>query len=265
MNYQLRANPVLQKIRQNRVSFGIYVNVRSPAIVELAGLAGLDFVRIDAAHGLFDLPGIEALIRAAEHAGVVPFVRLGFDEDRIAAVLEAGAMGVVVPGVTDADTAKRVVDAVKFRPVGGRGMFAASRQSGYGSVDANSYREWTNREIMAGIQIESPEGAANVENIVSVPGIDLVLSGRGDLANALDLAGQKHHPRVLEMESRIFETARSYGLAVSPQLDPMADNFADQLAVVTSQGAAVVSLGTDLGIIKRSFEDVRDRAVSALC
>lgn len=264
MNYQLRANPVLQKIRQNRVSFGIYVNVQSSAVVELAGLAGLDFVRIDAAHGLFDLPGIEALIRAAEYAGIVPFVRLGFDEDRIAAVLEAGAMGVVVPGITDASGAKRVVDAVKFRPVGARGMFAASRQSGYGSVDASRYREWTNKEILAGIQIESPEAVANVESIVSVPGIDLVLSGRGDLANALDLAGQKHHPRVLEMERSIFEMARSHGLAVSPQLDPLGDSFEDQLAAVTAKGAAVISLGTDLGIIKRAFEDVRSRAMAAL-
>lgn len=256
MNFQPRANTIKQHVRSQRPCFGLYVTVPSPALIEVAALSGLDFVRIDWAHGAFDLSVMENMIRAAELHGITPMVRLDYDPGRIGQVLELGAMGVIVPDVTSAQRARDVVAAAKFAPVGSRGIFSATRGSGYGTIDASTYRQWSNDEVLVGIQIEDPASLDELDGILDVPGIDLVLSGRGDIANALDLPGQKNHPRVLEIEAHIFDKARARGLMVSPQLDPAAADFAAALAGAIEQGARVFSLGVDIAVIGRAFRDM---------
>ncbi len=81
-----------------------------------------------------------------------------------------------------------------------------------------------------GVQIESKEAADNLEKTLGVDGIDMIGSGRGDLAKALGLTGQKNHPSVLALEEKIFDTARSRGKWISVNLDPTATDFAETVA-----------------------------------
>jgi 4-hydroxy-2-oxoheptanedioate aldolase len=256
MPYKLKNNPVKSAIREGRTVFGMYVAIPSPAIVELVGLAGLDWVRIDWAHSPLDLFTLENMIRAAECQGVTPFVRLDLDEQNISSVLEMGAMGIIVPDVSTAEAAKAVVNAAKFSPIGERGMFSSPRRSGYGSVDAATFKNWSNEEVIVAIQIETLQAIENLEEILSVPGIDMVLSGRGDLSNALGVAGQRTHPLVLEAEQKIFDLAKSKGIAVSPQLDPSSANFAADVQEWIAKGADVISFGHDLPLIRKCFENM---------
>ncbi len=112
-------------------------------------------------------------------------------------------MGVIIPGVSDA-SAPGGQDAVKFAPVGKRGLFSAARKSGFGTVSSSEFTRWTNEEVLLGIQIETLEAIENLDEILAVKGIDIVQSGRGDLSNALGVPGEKTHPRVLEAEEKIF-------------------------------------------------------------
>jgi 4-hydroxy-2-oxoheptanedioate aldolase len=259
MPFKLNSNRIKEAMREGRTAFGIYIETPSAAMVELAGLAGLDFVRLDWSHAPFDSSMIENMIRAAENQDITPFIRLDFDEQKITSVLEMGAMGIIIPDVSTAEKAKEVVNAAKFSPIGRRGMFSVSRKCGYGSMDSAYYKKWSNEEIMVGIQIESLEALEDLDEILSVQGIDVVLSGRGDLANALGVPGQKNHPLVLEAEGRIFSAAKAEGIAISPQLDPNAVNFASDVQKWVGDGAEIISLGMDLSIIKRAFEDIMNK------
>lgn len=259
MVLQLKDNPLKKVIKEKKMAFGIYIESPSPAIIELAGLAGLDFVRLDWYHAPFETSMIENMIRAADCQGITPFVRLELDEQKICNVLEMGAMGIIVPDVSNAKKAKAVVDAAKFSPIGNRGMFSAARKSGYGSINGAAYKKWSNEQVMVGIQIESLEAIKNLDEILSVQGIDLVLSGRGDLANALNVPGQKNHPSVLAIEKNIFKTAKAKEIAISPQLDPFGDSFQEDIKYWQKQGAHIISLGIDLAIIKKSFEYIVDK------
>lgn len=256
MPYQLKHNSVKKAIREGRTALGMYVAIPSPVIVELAGLAGLDFVRIDCAHSALDLNGAEQMIRAAETQGITPFIRLNYDEQKISSVLEMGAMGIIVPGVSTAENARAVVNAAKFSPIGERGMFVGPRSSGYGSVEAAAYTEWTNQEVMVAVQIESAQAIENLEEILNVPGIDMVLSGRGDLANSLQVTGQRNHPLVIEAEQNIFSIAQSKGIAVSVNLDATAANFAESVGEWVEKGAQAISFGHDLTLIRKTFEQM---------
>ncbi len=251
---QLKKNPVKEKIRNGQTVFGIYIGVTSPTMVELAGYAGFDFVRIDASHNAYDITAIVAMIRAAEASGVTPMVRLDNDPHLIANVLEAGAMGLFIPDVSSPEKARSVVDAVHFAPMGDRGTYAASRITRYGAISSGDYAKWSNEELLVGIQIESKEAADNLEKTLGVDGIDMIGSGRGDLANALGLTGQKNHPDVLALEEKIFAAARQRGKCVSVNLDPTAPDFAQTVAAWKTK-AQVITLGHDLTLIRRHFAD----------
>jgi 4-hydroxy-2-oxoheptanedioate aldolase len=256
---ELKKNPVKQAIRDGRTVFGLYIAVPSPVMVELAGYAGFDFVRIDICHSAVDLPTVAEMIRAAEASGVTPTVRVDYDPHLIAKVLEAGAMGLFIPDVSTVEMAKSVVNAVHFAPLGDRGTFAASRITRYGAISSGEYAKWSNEEILLGVQIESKEAADNLEMTLGVDGIDMIGSGRGDLANALGLTGQKNHPSVLALEEKIFDTAKKRGKSVSVNLDPTADNFADTVTLWKKK-AQVITLGHDLTLLRRHFGDAINTA-----
>jgi len=250
----LKKNPVKEAIRNGETVFGLYIGVPSPVMVELAGYAGFDFVRIDISHSTVDLPGVVNMIRAAEASGVVPMARTDNDPHLIANLLEAGVLGLFIPDVSTAEKARAVVDAVHFGPLGERGTFAAARVTRYGSISGGEYAKWSNAEILLGIQIESREAADNLEEILGVDGIDMIGSGRGDLANALGLTGQKNHPAVLALEEEIFNKAVGRGKAISVNLDPTAPDFAET-AALWKKKARVITLGHDITIIRKNFTE----------
>jgi 4-hydroxy-2-oxoheptanedioate aldolase len=251
---QLKKNPVKQAIRNGQTVFGLYIGVPSPTMVELAGYAGFDFVRIDISHNGYDLPTIVNMIRAAEAAGVTPMVRIDNDPYLIMNVLEAGAMGLFIPDVATQEKALSVVKAVHFSPLGDRGTYSAARISRYGAISSGEYAQWSNEELLLGIQIESTEAADNLEKTLSVDGIDMIGSGRGDLSNALGLTGQKNHPSVLALEEKIFDTAKSRGKYVSVNLDPTTKTFAEEVASWKKK-AHVITLGHDITILRKNFSD----------
>jgi 4-hydroxy-2-oxoheptanedioate aldolase len=171
-----------------------------------------------------------------------------------------GVMGIIIPDVATAERARAAVAAAKFAPVGDRGLFSASRQSGYGIVGGAEYTRWTNRQVVLGIQIESREAIDKIDEILAVDGIDLVLSGRGDLSNALGVTGQKNHPSVLQAEEKIFSKAVARGLAISPQLDSFSPDISDEIRSWNEKGAYIISLGVDAALIRRAFADAVVRA-----
>jgi len=256
---QLKKNPVKQAIKEGKNVFGFYIAVPSPLMVELAGYAGFDFVRIDICHSPVDLPMIVDMIRAAEASGVTPMVRVDYDPHLIAKILEAGAMGLFIPDVSTKEMAKAVVEAVHFSPLGGRGTFAASRITRYGAIGSGDYARWSNEELLLGVQIESKQAADNLKETLGVSGIDMIGSGRGDLANALGLTGQKNHPAVLALEEKIFETAKKRGKWVSVNLDPTSPDFSETVALWKKK-AQVITLGHDLTLLRKHLGDAVAKA-----
>jgi len=252
MSLQLKKNPVKQALNNGQNVFGIYIAVPSPMMVELAGYSGFDFVRIDVCHSAIDLPTINHMIRAAEASGVTPMVRVDYDPILISKLLEAGAKGLFIPDVCSYEIARSVVDAVHFHPLGDRGTFSAARICRYGAISGGAYAKWSNEEILLGVQIESKEAVDNLDKILNLEGIDMIGSGRGDLANSLGVTGQKDHPSVLALEGKIFDAAIKRGKFVSVNLDPTAENFAETLAKWKSK-AQVITLGHEINLIRSYF------------
>ena len=117
---------------KNQLTFGSWITLNHFSIVEIMADAGFDWLCIDLEHSVIDYYAVELLIAAIESKGLFPFVRVGKnDELIIKRVLDAGAKGIIVPMVNSIDDARKAVDAIKYPPLGKRGVGLA-RAQGYG-------------------------------------------------------------------------------------------------------------------------------------
>ena len=115
-------NTLKEKLQKNQPTYGPFIGFPSPAIVEMMGWLGYDFVVIDCEHGTIDFETAEHMIRAAQLSGTTAVVRIGLNEPKhLLRFLEAGAEGVLIPMINNASDARDVIEAVKFPPMGDRG------------------------------------------------------------------------------------------------------------------------------------------------
>jgi 2-keto-3-deoxy-L-rhamnonate aldolase RhmA len=249
----MRENRVKAKIRQGKQAFGTYVNIADPAVVEAIGLAGFDAAFIDMEHTTFDLGLVEAMIRACDVTGITSLVRVPDNNAKtILRVLEAGAQGIQVPHVASADDAVAAVKAVRYAPLGERGMAGTTRAAGYGTLPLHDHMATSNAEILLSIMVEDRQALDQLEAIAALPGVDLIAIGPYDLAAALGITDPKD-PRlktaIEAISARLLKVGKAkmafpLGIAVYPLT-------ASQLRAM---GVAYSNCApTDLGRLVQSF------------
>jgi 4-hydroxy-2-oxoheptanedioate aldolase len=152
---------------------------------------------------------------AAEASGITPVARPTVNSpEAILRVLDRGALGVQVPHVSTADDARRAVEAVKYHPLGGRGLGAGIRSAGYGfGVPMRDYVEQANRESLVCVQLEDVEALRNLDQILLVDGVDVFFLGPSDLAQSMGYPGQVDAPEVQAALKSAFETIAAAGKA----------------------------------------------------
>jgi 2-keto-3-deoxy-L-rhamnonate aldolase RhmA len=248
----MRPNRTKEKLRQGQRVVGTWVMLGDPAIVELAGIAGLDFVIIDMEHTARELSTIEHMVRAAEVVDVTPIVRVSENNEKlILRVLETGVQGVVVPQLETAEDAARAVASVRYPLDGARGVCSLTRAARYGALRPTfaDYVDDANDEILLIGLIETAAGVENVGAILDA-GVELAYVGRRDLSGSLGVHGHVEHPAVLEAQAAILAAVaerpgRFAGLV--PYLDAQTGTW------VTS-GAQLLTYRTDLSLILEGLE-----------
>jgi 4-hydroxy-2-oxoheptanedioate aldolase len=208
-------------LRSGRALKGMFIGTPVPALVEMAGHAGFDFVVVDNEHGNSTLESTEHLIRAAKGVGILPVVRTL--EPAINHVLDLGASGMIVPAVNTAEKAKRIVDAAKYPPVGTRGAAFATRAGGFGFFGGEAQIKAANEGIAVMVMIETMEAIRNLDAILEVKGIDCAFVGPNDLSFSMGLAGQTTHQEVRTAVEGAIKRIRQKGVGAGV----IANNNAD--------------------------------------
>ena len=175
-------NILKEKLRNNEQVLGAFISINAPALVEIVGYSGFDFVVIDDEHGAFSPSELENLIRTADSVGLVPVVRVSYDPSSIQKALDRGAKGIQVPMVNTKEDALEVVNRVKFPPLGRRGASFSIRPARYGLDSGKSYLEKCNDEIIVIAHIETLEATKHFEEIIGTEGIDVAFIGTTDLS-----------------------------------------------------------------------------------
>ena len=207
------SNRMKRKLLSGEPAFGVSVMIPSPHIVDIVGRLGFDWVLIDCEHGGISIESVELMVMAAETAGVTPIARPPVNSfEAIGQLMDRNVMGVQVPHVNTAEDAQRAVEAVKYHPLGERGLAAGVRSAGYGyGMSMSEYAEHANYETLVCVQLEEAEAVRNVDEIVSVEGVDVFFVGPSDLSQSLGFPGRPDAPEVREAMDTVFATIAAAG------------------------------------------------------
>ena len=209
----MKKNPIKEKFRAGEAAVGVFCNLPSPAAAEMLGIAGFDFIIIDAEHSPVDMDTCEHMVRACDASGMAAMIRVAVNlPQNILRYLDTGACGVQIPMVNSREEAEMVVAATKYPPLGRRGL-AAHRATRYGTIDLAEYVRTANEETLVAVQVETIQALANVEEIASVDLVDLVFLGPTDLSSAMGYPGQPTHPDVLAAIEQAGQTIVGAGKA----------------------------------------------------
>lgn len=233
-------------LRSGRRLRGVFNSLPSPAIVEMCGYAGFDFVIIDNEHGSAGFETTENMLRAARASGIVPVVRcLRHD---LARVLDMGASAVQIPMVASAAEARDLVQQVRYPRDGRRGSAFSPRAAGYGAYPGATHTDRSNAGIALIVMIETPEAVLQAAEIAAVPGVDAVFVGPNDLSHAMGHGSDwKSTPVMAEIERalRAIGSAGNCGgvIALTPEDEE----------VFGAWGARYFA-GVTTGLITRAFQ-----------
>jgi 2-dehydro-3-deoxyglucarate aldolase len=242
------ARAIKERLRRGEPSVGAWLTIAHPSIAEIFALAGFDWVVVDTEHSAIDVSEVLGLLIAIEQRGAVPLVRLaGIDPVQAKAVLDSGAAGILVPMVNTKVDAELAVAMTKYPPRGTRGAGLA-RAHDYGDRFAE-YVHGANEDSLLIVQIEHKDGVANVDDILSVPGIDGTFIGPYDLSMSLGLPGQLAHSEVTAAKKKVLEATRSRGLVAGIHLvDP--SSAREDCAAAINDGYRFIALGTDAQLLR---------------
>jgi 4-hydroxy-2-oxoheptanedioate aldolase len=245
----MQTNTLKQKLRDGKPAFGVMLTFSSAPIVEMLGYMGFDWILLDNEHGSITVDTAEDVIRAAELTGIVPIVRpVANRPEVIAPFLDRGAWGVQVPHVNTREEAEAAVAACKYFPDGQRGSFSRGRPARYGigGTPTKDYFAKANAETLVCLMLEEVVAIDNIDEIVTLKGIDVLFIGSGDLSQSMGHPGQQSHPEVLKVMEKGVKRIRDAGVAVGVSCpDSLVPRFLD-LGVQYFHGS-VTSLLTSAG------------------
>ena len=250
----MRQNLALAKWKRGEPSIGAWLSLANTHTAELMANAGFDWLVVDMQHGLLDYGDLRHMLPAISTTQTTPMVRVSWNRpSEIMKALDAGAMGVVVPLVNTRAEAEAAISACRYPPDGTR-SFGPIRAAVYGG---RGYVAEANSQIACIVMIETQQGLANLEEIVSTPGLDGVYVGPSDLAYALGLppVGDTEDARHLEAVGKILQTCKRHKVPAGIHTGGL-DYTRRRLAA----GFDFVTLGSDAGFMMQAV--TRDLAAA---
>lgn len=203
---------VKKKLREGGLCPGLFMGMDHPGVADIVSRAGFDWVLCDQEHGHFTLDSLRGALNAMRGAKSLPIVRVPESSGAfIKQALDLGVGGIMAPMVLNRSQAESVVDAMLYPPKGSRSL-GFSRCNGYGRDMEDLLI--ANEQILTVIQIEHIKAIEKIDEIASVPGIDVLFIGPYDLSCSLGLMGQITHPEVEKAISHVFEAAKAHGVAL---------------------------------------------------
>lgn len=250
-----KVNKLKEMLNKGNTVVGPFVKLTSPAVIEILGNAGFDFVIIDKEHGPISTETAENLIRAAELVGITPIIRVSNNNPhQISKALDIGARGIQIPHISSGHDAEQAVKSCKYFPMGERGVCRFVRAASYSAMDRFEYFSMSNAETLVIVQIEGIEGINEIDRILEVPGIDIIFLGPYDLSQSLGLQGEIDHPKVEAKMCEVISKAKKKGITIGTFVDNISNANKWQ-----SVGVQYISYSVDVGIFYEAGQDIIKR------
>lgn len=236
-------NPLRAALSRGEVVRGAWCSSPSAVVAETIASVGYDYVCVDLQHGAVDYSDAVHMLQAISGQGATPIARVpANDPATIGKVLDAGALGVVVPLVNNADEAARAVAACRYPPLGGRSYGPVRAATVTGSRDVADLDQ-----VVVAVMVETREGLEQVEEIAATPGLDAIYIGPADLALALGLPPAYEHDEAAHIEAvdTIRQACEHHGVIAGVHCVG-----GEMAARRQAQGFRMTTLVNDLGLVR---------------
>ena len=248
-------NHFLEKLRKGEIAFGqIVLELFTPGIGPMLAACGLDFVIYDMEHGRCDIALAGELIASCRGSGIVPMVRVPDAEAApLSRSLDLGARGIMVPRVETRAQMERVVAELKYAPQGRRGVALGIAHDLYRPGGPGFFAE-ANQDTAVIAIVETARALENLDDIVSVPGLDVAWMGHYDLTVSLGIPAQFEHPRFLAAMDALLDSCRRHNVAAGFLPATPSDT-----AHWIRKGFRAISLGSDIGVYLAAVRNFQER------
>src|SRR5438445_11361222 len=241
----MRTNLVKEKLKRGEPALGAWLSLPSVPSARIMARLGFDWLVVDMEHSAQNPVLMADMIATIVDAGsCAPIVRVPANSvEWFKWALDAGAWGVVVPMVNTREEAHRAVEYTKYPPIGERSIGGAFGPYGFGITNWHDYARTANDEIIVTIQIESRQALQHLDEILSVPGIDVAFVGPNDLHAQLGLtpSSEGAEPEFLDALERIKAAARNHRVATG-----IFSGGGEAAAERIRQGFQMISVTTDI-------------------
>ncbi len=244
----MKENLLKKRIEQGNTGLGVISPTIDPTICEYIGLLGMDFYMIDGEHGAITASDVTNMVRACELRNTTPLARIrSVDTKLILQYMDAGIMGVMMPTIDNADDVKQLVEAIKYPPLGKRGL-GPVRAADYmqGPMSQSDYVTFANQQTLVMPQIETMECVKNLPELCKIDGVDGFIIGPRDLAMSMGYYDGPGHDEVKKVLDEVFATILDSG----KWFGTVAGN-AEQAQNLIEKGASLV-MNSVQGLIKAS-------------
>ena len=251
----MKPSRVLSKVRRGERALGVCLHLTDPSVYEMTSLLGFDAIWMDLEHHGYSVETAGHLMRAARIGGTDIVARPGKGEFmRLSRLLEMGASGIMYPRCDSAVEAAEVVRWARFAPIGQRGFDGAGADSRFSLTPMTTYLEQANRETFVLIQVEHPSAVEQAEEILSVPGVDMIMLGPADFTVLTGIPGQFTHPTVLAAFERIAKAAKNTGKHWAATCGSI-----EQASKLTEMGCSLIFHGCDLIFVRQGLERIKEQ------
>jgi 4-hydroxy-2-oxoheptanedioate aldolase len=233
----MRENRTRTKLIQGKAVLGIISPVSDPMIAEMIGLAGFDFFMVDGEHGPVSPAQVIDTVRACEAVDVTPLIRVGSKDPKLVLqYLDAGMMGIMMPGLDTVPELEMLVSAAKYPPAGKRGLgFGRAANYLMGAIPIAEYVTQANEQTILFSQFEDMALLDRLPELTAVKGVDGFVIGPVDLSMSMGFSGQPGHPRVQAVIDQAIEIIRAAGLFVG-----ITANTGEAAVTQIARGAQIV-------------------------
>ncbi len=241
----MRPSLIRSRLRQDkavRIACMYYANTMMPAH---AAKAGYDAIWLDTEHNTWDRHELQRMIAMHHLANIDCIVRTGNrNPTDLYHILEDGAAGLMIPLVNTPEDAAALASAVKYPPLGQRGLDGAGLDNDFYLNGTATYTTEANQETFLIVQIETPESLSNIEAIAATPGVDGLFIGPGDLSLRLECEPDWTNPKMAAAQDAVAAAAAKNNIAWGHPA-----GTAEQIAAMAKKGARLIACGSDFGAI----------------
>ncbi len=252
----MKTNTVREKLRRGEVSVGTWLNLPDPTVATVMTRVGFDWLTVELEHSPTTLVNATLSMSIIAGNGLVPLVRIASNTaENIKRALDCGAWGVVVPMVNSPEEAEAVVAAARYAPLGARTIGGQLHAASF-DTDSGTYYAQANDHILVAVMAEHVNAIERADEILRVPGIDLVFIGPNDLTHSMGIPPcfDTEDPRYVHALDHILKTAKKYGIATGIHV---ADAAGARKRI--EQGFQFIAVASDIGLmVSKSSEVTRD-------